>query len=47
MLWPVSTMVRGRLVVRDGELVGRKDGIYLGGAKSPLAVPARRRIADI
>ena len=27
-------MVRGRFVVRDGELVGRKDGIHLGRAKS-------------
>jgi dihydropyrimidinase len=33
-------MVRGRVVVRDGELVGRKGhGTYLARAKSPLAQP--------
>ncbi|KFC73080.1 Dihydropyrimidinase [Bosea sp. LC85] len=36
--WPVLTMVRGRVVVRDGELVGDKGfGIYLPREKSPLA----------
>jgi dihydropyrimidinase len=41
--WPVSTMVRGRFVVRDGELVGRKGaGAYLSRDKSPLAAPAAR-----
>src|SRR5258706_3773725 len=38
--WPVSTMVRGRFVVRDGKLVGAKsDGAYVSRAKSPLAAP--------
>lgn len=36
--WPVLTMVRGKTVVRDGELVGRKgDGTYLAREKSALA----------
>jgi dihydropyrimidinase len=39
--WPVSTMVRGKFVVRDGKLVGdRKDGAYITRDKSPYAVPA-------
>jgi dihydropyrimidinase len=37
--WPVSTMVRGRFVVRDGVLVGEKRGRYLSREKSPLAAP--------
>jgi dihydropyrimidinase len=37
--WPVSTMVRGRFVVRDGALVGKKSGRYVSREKSPLAVP--------
>jgi dihydropyrimidinase len=38
--WPVSTMVRGRFVVRDGELVGQQGaGTYVPRAKSPLARP--------
>jgi dihydropyrimidinase len=37
--WPVSTMVRGRFVVRDGALVGPKAGVYVARDKSPLAVP--------
>jgi hypothetical protein len=33
-------MVRGRFVVRDGNLVGAKGGgAYVSRAKSPLAVP--------
>jgi dihydropyrimidinase len=41
--WPVSTMVRGRFVVRDGELVGAKGGgAYVSRDKSPLAVPVGR-----
>lgn len=41
--WPVSTIVRGRFVVRDGELVGRKgDGIYVSRDRSPFAAPAGR-----
>jgi len=38
--WPVSTMVRGQFVVRDGELVGKEGaGGYVAREKSPLAVP--------
>jgi dihydropyrimidinase len=38
--WPVLTMVRGRTVMRDGELVGDKShGTYLPRAKSLLARP--------
>jgi dihydropyrimidinase len=38
--WPVSTMVRGQFVVRDGELVGKAgSGQYVPREKSPLAVP--------
>jgi dihydropyrimidinase len=37
--WPVSTMVRGKFVVRDGALVGSKAGAYVTREKSPLAVP--------
>ncbi|MCC7347948.1 MAG: dihydropyrimidinase [Variibacter sp.] len=41
--WPVSTMVRGRFVVRDGVLAGAKGaGEYVSREKSPLAVPGRR-----
>jgi dihydropyrimidinase len=39
--WPVSTMVRGQFVVRDGKLTGAKGGgAYVSRNKSPLAVPA-------
>jgi dihydropyrimidinase len=37
--WPVSTMVRGRFVVRDGVLVGEKSGRYVSRERSPLAAP--------
>jgi dihydropyrimidinase len=38
--WPVSTMVRGRFVVRDGALEGREgQGQYVAREKSPLAKP--------
>jgi len=38
--WPVSTMVRGKFVVRDGELVGKLGGgEYITRAKSELAKP--------
>jgi dihydropyrimidinase len=41
--WPVSTMVRGRFVVRDGTLVGEKgNGAYVTREKSPYAAPGRR-----
>jgi len=43
--WPVSTMVRGKFVVRDGSLVGTKGaGSYVAREKSPLAVPAGRQV---
>jgi dihydropyrimidinase len=38
--WPVSTMVRGKFVVREGALVGRAGGgRYIAREKSPLARP--------
>ena len=38
--WPVITMVRGQVVVRDGELVGaRGHGAYLARNRSALAAP--------
>jgi dihydropyrimidinase len=38
--WPVSTMVRGKFVVRDGKLVGRLGGgDYVPREKSELARP--------
>jgi len=40
--WPVLTMVRGRAVMRDGELVGTKGhGAYLTRERSPLAQAAQ------
>ena len=40
--WPVLTMVRGRTVMRDGELVGTKGhGEYLTRERSPLAQAAQ------
>src|SRR4051794_17989346 len=39
--WPVSIMVRGRFVVRDGALVGKPGGgEYVSREKSPLAKPS-------
>ena len=39
--WPVSTMVRGQFVVRDGTLVGKENaGTYVARGKSELAKPA-------
>ena len=38
--WPVSTMVRGKFVVRDGKLTGKLgDGDYISRDKSELAKP--------
>lgn len=38
--WPVSTMVRGKFVVRDGKLTGKLGGgDYVAREKSELAVP--------
>jgi dihydropyrimidinase len=43
--WPVSTMVRGKFVVRDGALAGAKGaGSYVSRDKSPLAVPLGRQV---
>ena len=40
--WPVLTMVRGKTVMRDGELLGEKGfGAYLTREKSPYAAPRR------
>jgi dihydropyrimidinase len=40
--WPVSTMVRGKFVVRDGKLVGKLGGgDYVAREKSELAKPAK------
>jgi len=45
--WPVSTMVRGRFVVRDGKLVGTKgDGSYVPREKSPYAAPSGRLVTE-
>jgi dihydropyrimidinase len=42
--WPVSTVVRGKFVVRDGKLTGKLgDGVYLPREKSELAKPAAAR----
>ncbi len=39
--WPVTTLLRGEVVVRDGKLVGRKGaGRHLARELSPLARPA-------
>ncbi len=44
--WPVLTMVRGRVVMRDGELEGEKGfGAYLSREKSPYAAPKRQASA--
>jgi dihydropyrimidinase len=38
--WPVSTMLRGKFIVRNGKLVGKPgDGAYVARKKSELAVP--------
>jgi dihydropyrimidinase len=38
--WPIATIVRGKFVVRDGELVGRPgDGAYQTRERSPFASP--------
>jgi len=44
--WPVSTMVRGKFVVRDGKLIGAKgSGTYVPREKSPLATPLGRDVS--
>ena len=40
--WPVSTMVRGKVVVRDGALAGAaRSGQHVARDRSPYAAPAR------
>jgi dihydropyrimidinase len=42
--WPILTMVRGQVVMRDGELVGtRGHGTYLPRNKSSMATSDRSR----
>lgn len=44
--WPVLTMVRGKVVAREGETVGAPgDGAYVSRGLSPLARPAGRSVA--
>jgi dihydropyrimidinase len=45
--WPVTTIVRGRVVVDDGELVGSlQHGSYLKRLRSEYAVPAGETVAE-
>lgn len=45
--WPVSTLVRGRFVVRDGALVGEKgSGRHIRRKRSAWAFPKERPAAD-
>ena len=45
--WPVLTMVRGRVVVRDGKLMGAKGfGQHLPRERSPFAVPLGRLVTE-
>ncbi|HEY8268439.1 MAG TPA: dihydropyrimidinase [Xanthobacteraceae bacterium] len=45
--WPVLTMVRGRVVVRDGKLVGAKGfGAHLARERSPFAAPLGRLVTE-
>jgi dihydropyrimidinase len=45
--WPVLTMVRGRVVAREGEIVGDKGhGAYLPRTKSALARPGRSPLGE-
>ncbi len=44
--WPVTTIVRGRTVVRDGKLVGEKaHGIHHARDRSPYAVPTGKAVS--
>jgi dihydropyrimidinase len=40
--WPVTTMVRGRIVVQDGALAaaGGPTGVHVARGRSAYAVPA-------
>jgi dihydropyrimidinase len=43
--WPVTTIVRGETIVRDGVLVGnRSTGRHVARDRSPYAVPARTSV---
>jgi dihydropyrimidinase len=45
--WPVLTMVRGQVIVRDGKLVGEKGfGQHLARERSPLAAPLGRLVTE-
>jgi len=45
--WPVLTMVRGRVVVRDGKLMGAKGfGQHLPRERSPFAAPLGRLVTE-
>jgi dihydropyrimidinase len=45
--WPVLTMVRGRVVVRDGKLMGAKGfGAHLQRDRSPFAAPLGRLVTE-
>jgi len=45
--WPVLTMVRGRVVVRDGELVGERGfGQHLLRDRPPSAVPTGKLVTE-
>jgi dihydropyrimidinase len=45
--WPISTMVRGKFVVRNGKLVGTKGGgAYVPREKSPYAAPSGRLVTE-
>ncbi len=45
--WPVLTMVRGKVVVRDGKLVGAKGfGAHLARERSPFAAPLGRLVTS-
>jgi dihydropyrimidinase len=42
--WPVMTLLRGKVMMRDGEILGRPgDGQFLKRGLSPFAAPARDR----
>jgi dihydropyrimidinase len=45
--WPVLTMVRGRVVVKDGELVGKKGyGEHLARERPASAFPTGKLVMD-
>ena len=45
--WPVTTIVRGETIVRDGVLVGsRSAGRHVSRDRSPYAAPAGARASS-